>query len=370
MNIILAGGGTAGHINPALAIAQVFRAKIPHCKILFIGNKGSLEEKLVKNAGFSMEFIKISGIKRSLSLDNIKTMKNFLLSVRDCKRIIRDFGADVVIGTGGYVSGPAVYAAAKLGVKCCIHEQNAYPGITSKFLSRYADIAFISFDGTENYFKRAKKTVMTGNPLNEKFLFADKHESRRALGIPDDAFYILSFAGSLGAREINKNFVGFILRNAKANDFVHTHATGSFGYKWMPEKLEESGFDIHKNPNIHVLEYIYDMPQRLAACDLVISRAGAITLGEITAMGKPSILIPSPNVTNNHQYHNAMSLVNSGAALILEEKELTADKLYEMALSIKNDTALAKKLGNNARRAAHLGAAELIYRETYELIKK
>ena len=370
MNIILAGGGTAGHINPALSIAQTFRAKNPHCKILFIGNRGSLEEKLVKNAGFSIEFIKVSGIKRSLSLENIKTMKNFLSSVSACKRIIRDFKADVVIGTGGYVSGPAVYAASKLGVKCCIHEQNAFPGITSKFLSRCADIAFISFDGTDKYFKRSKKTVMSGNPLNEKFLFADKSESRRALGIPDDAFYILSFAGSLGAREINKNFVDFIVKNSISNDFVHTHATGSFGYKWMPEELAARGFDIHKKSNIHVLEYIYDMPQRLAACDLVISRAGAITLGEIMAMGKPSILIPSPNVTNNHQYHNAMSLVNGGAALILEEKELTPDKLYSMALSVKNDAALAKRLGDNARKMAHLGAAELIYREVFELIKK
>lgn len=370
MNIVLAGGGTAGHINPALSIAETFRAKNPHCNILFIGNQNSLEEKLVKKAGFAIEFIKVSGLKRSLSLDNIKTLKNFITSVYACKKIISDFKADVVIGTGGYVSGPAVYAAHTLGIKCCIHEQNAFPGVTSKFLSHYADIAFLSFDGTEKYFTHAKKTVMTGNPLNEKFLFADKAQCRKELGIPDNAFYILSFAGSLGSRSVNEAFIEFIAKNHKTGDFVHTHATGSFGYKWMPERLMQKGVDITKPSDIHVLEYIYDMPKRLAACDLVISRAGAITLGEITAMGKPSILIPSPNVTNNHQYHNAMSLVNGGAALILEEKDLTPEKLYSMALSLKNDGDLAKRLSDNAYKLAHLGAAEIIYNETFELIRQ
>jgi UDP-N-acetylglucosamine--N-acetylmuramyl-(pentapeptide) pyrophosphoryl-undecaprenol N-acetylglucosamine transferase len=370
MNIILAGGGTAGHINPAVTVAKTIRSKNPSSRILFIGNRDSLEEKLVKNAGFDMEFVKVEGLRRSLSLKNIKTLQMFLKSVSDCKKIIRDFKADMVVGTGGYVSGPAVYAAHLLGVKTCIHEQNAYPGVTSKFLSRYADCVFISFESSRKYFEKAKNIVLSGNPLDEAFLFCDKKSAREKLKIPQDAFYLLSFAGSLGAREINKLFLDFIVKNKKNHDFIHTHATGSFGYKWMPDELKKRGVDIRDKSEISVEEYIYDMPLRLAACDLVISRAGAITLGEIMAQGKPSILIPSPNVTHNHQYHNAMSLVEQGAALILEEKDATPDKLYSMALNIKNDRALAKSLGDNARKMAQLRAAEVIYRGMYDLMKK
>ncbi len=370
MNVILAGGGTAGHINPALTIAKTVRDKNPKSKILFIGNSGSLEEKLVKNSGFDIEFIKVEGLRRTVSLKNIKTLRMFLHAVSDCKRIIRDFKADIVVGTGGYVSGPAVYAAHILGIKTCIHEQNAYPGITSKFLSRYADCVFISFESSRKYFRRAKKIVLSGNPIDQSFLFSDKRSARQKLGIPESAFYLVSFAGSLGAREINKLFVDFILKNSKYNDFMHTHATGSFGFKWMPQQLSERGFDINKNTHIKVVEYIYDMPIQLAACDAVVSRAGAITLGEIMAQGKPSVLIPSPNVTHNHQYYNAMSLVENGAAMMLQEKDATADKLYSMILNIKNDPALAKTIGDNARAMAQLRAAEVIYRGMYDLIKK
>ena len=366
MRIILSGGGTAGHINPALSIAQIIRAKNPDAEIMFIGNQGSLEDKLVTAAGFEIKFIKVSGIKRSLSLENFKTAVNFIRSVSDCKKIIKDFKADCVIGTGGYVSGPAVYAAQLLGVPTCIHEQTAFPGVTSKFLSKKADIAFLSFEGSEKYFVNAKKTVMTGNPLNAQFLSITKQDARKTLGIPDDACYVLSFAGSLGAHEVNRLFCDFIIRNNKSGEFYHTHATGSRGWKWMPDTLKENGFD----SRIQVMEYIYDMPARLAAADIVVSRAGAITLGELCVLGKPSVLIPSPNVTNNHQYHNAMSLVNEGAALILEEKDATPEKLYSMVQGIKNDKDLAKELSKNALRLAKPDAAEIIYKNVYELIKK
>ncbi len=361
MKVILAGGGTAGHINPALTIARTIKSKCQDAKILFLGNQNSLEEKLVKNAGFDIKFIRVTGFKRSLSLHNFKTVAWFLKSVSDCKKIIKDFDADLVIGTGGYVSGPLVYAATTLGVKTCIHEQYAFPGLTTRFLSKRVDTLFISFDSSRKYFKGAKKIVLTGNPLDEKFLFGDKKSARKELGIPDDAFYVLSFAGSLGARTVNENMVDVIVKNSKQNDFYHTHATGSFGYKWMPDLLKEHGFDINKKSNIDVKEYIYDMPLRLAACDAVVCRAGAITLGKITAQGKPSILIPSPNVTNNHQYHNAMSLVNENAALIIEEKDLTPELLYKKILELKQNGGLCDSLSKNASRLALLNAAEEIY---------
>ncbi len=362
MNVILAGGGTAGHINPAITIARTIKSKCNNAKILFIGNENSLEQKLVTKAGFDIKFIRVTGFKRSLSFHNFKTVAWFLKSVSDCKKIIKDFGADLVIGTGGYVSGPAVFAAQSLGIKTCIHEQNAFPGLTTRFLSKRADTLFISFESSRKYFKSAKKVVLTGNPLDQSFLFGDKAEARAKLGIPDGAFYLLSFAGSLGARAVNEVMVDVIAKNATARDFYHTHATGGYGFKWMPGKLKEKGFDIDKKSHIDVKEYIYDMPLRLCACDAVVCRAGAITLGEITAQGKPSILIPSPNVTNNHQYHNAMSLVNENAALIIEEKDLSAENLYEKILKLKSDVALCKTLSKNASRLALVNAAEEIYK--------
>ncbi len=368
MNVILAGGGTAGHINPALTIARTIKSKCEGANILFVGNKNSLEEKLVTKAGFDIKFIRVTGFKRTLSLHNFKTISWFLKSVADCKKIIKDFKADIVIGTGGYVSGPLVFAAQSLGVKTAIHEQNAFPGLTTKFLSKRADALFISFDSSRKYFKSAKNIILTGNPLDSAFLFGDKSEARKKLGIPDDAFYLLSFAGSLGARVINETMLDVIGKNAKSKDFYHTHATGSFGYKWMPDLLKKQGFDINKKSHIDVLEYIYDMPVRLSACDAVVSRAGAITLGELTAQGKPSILIPSPNVTNNHQYHNAMSLVNENAALIIEEKDLTPDALYDKVMSLKNDPELCKTLSVNASRCALLNAAEEIYKGIIDIL--
>lgn len=369
MNVILAGGGTAGHINPALTIARTIKSKCQGASILFVGNENSLEHKLVTKAGFDIRFIRVTGFKRSLSLHNFKTVRWFLKSVADCKKIIREFNADVVIGTGGYVSGPMVYAAQSLGIKTCIHEQNAFPGLTTKFLSKRADALFISFDSSRKYFKGARNIVLTGNPLDSAFMFTDKAEARAKLGIPDDAFYLLSFAGSLGAKAVNETMLDFIAKNAKSHDFYHTHATGSFGYRWMPDELNARGFDINKKSHIDVLEYIYDMPVRLCACDAVVCRAGAITLGELTAQGKPSILIPSPNVTNNHQYHNAMSLVNENAALIIEEKDLTPDALYNKVMSLKNDPELCKSLSENAHRCALLNAAEEIYNGICAVLK-
>lgn len=362
MKVILAGGGTAGHINPALTIAKTIKSKCKDASILFLGNDDSLEKKLVTNAGFDIKFIRVTGFKRSISLHNFKTVAWFLKSVSDCKKIIKDFGADLVIGTGGYVSGPAVFAAQSLGIKTCIHEQNAFPGLTTRFLSKRADVVFTSFESSHKYFKKSKKLVLTGNPLDEKFLFGSKSDARKQLGIPDDAFYLLSFAGSLGARTVNETMIDVIVKNTQNDDFYHTHATGSFGYKWMPDRLKEKGVDINKKSKTDVLEYIYDMPLRLTACDAVVCRAGAITLGELTAQGKPSILIPSPNVTNNHQYHNAMSLVNENAAVIIEEKELTSDLLYKKILMLKNDKDLCKKLSENAKRLALVNAAEEIYK--------
>ncbi len=369
MRVILAGGGTAGHINPALAIADVIKSRCPGSSILFIGNPGSLEQKLVTKAGFDFEPVRTMGLKRSLSPKNLKSFSLFLAAQRRTKEIIKQFKPQAVIGTGGYVSAPVIMAANKCGVKTFIHEQNAYPGVASKMLSRYADIVFISFESSKKYFPKAKKIVLCGNPLRDDIIFADRTAARKKLGLKEGDFYIVSFAGSLGAREVNKMFIPFILKNYKSGDFYHTHATGSFGFRWMPQQLKEGGFDISDNSRIKIMEYIYDMPLHLAACDLVICRSGAISIGEITALGLCSILIPSPNVTHNHQYYNALSLSERGAAFLVEEKDMSADLIYNKALELKSNPALLKQVGKKAAQMALIGAETAIYESVHSAIK-
>lgn len=369
MRVILAGGGTAGHINPALAIADVIKSRCPGSSILFIGNPGSLEQKLVTKAGFDFEPVRTMGLKRSLSPKNLKSLSLFLAAQRRTKEIIKQFKPQAVIGTGGYVSAPVIMAANKCGVKTFIHEQNAYPGVASKMLSRYADIVFISFESSKKYFTKAKKIVLCGNPLRDDIIFADRTAARKKLGLKEGDFYIVSFAGSLGAREVNKMFIPFILKNYKSGDFYHTHATGTYGFRWMPQQLKEGGFDISDNSRINVMEYIYDMPLHLAACDLVICRSGAISIGEITALGLCSILIPSPNVTHNHQYYNALSLSERGATFMVEEKDMSADLIYNKALELKSNPALLKQVGKKAAQMALIGAETTIYESVHSAIK-
>lgn len=368
MRVILAGGGTAGHCNPALAIAGIIKAKNPAAEILFVGNAGKIEETLVAKAGYPFKAVQTQGFRRKLTLDNLKTVQLYIKAKADCKKLIREFKPDVVIGTGGYVSGPVVAAAQSLGVPTCIHEQNAYPGVTSKMLAGKADVVFISFPGSEQYFGKVKKMVLSGNPLREEVLSTDRRQARAQLGIPDNAFYLLSFAGSLGALEINRAMVDFIAQNARQKDFYHTHATGDRGWKWMPDALLDKGIDVNQKSTISVQPYLYDMPVHLAAADAVISRAGAITLGELTALGKPAVLIPSPNVTHNHQYYNARSLSDRGGALLLEEKDLSAKRLYELVLGLKEHPERCAALGRHAKELALPQAAETIYNEIFDLI--
>ncbi len=368
MRVILAGGGTAGHCNPALAIAAMIQSKNPKAECLFVGNRGKIEETLVKKAGYPFKAVQTQGFRRKLTLENVKTVKLYFKALSECKKIIREFKPDLVIGTGGYVSGPVVAAAQSLRIPTCIHEQNAYPGVTSKMLARKAEIVFISFPGSEKYFPAAKKLVLSGNPLREEVLSLSREEARRQLNLPEDAFYLLSFAGSLGALQINRAMVDFIAKNRREQDFYQVHATGKRGWEWMPNALKEKGFDPEEEGTITVRPYLYDMPLHLAAADAVISRAGALTLGELTAMGKPAVLIPSPNVTHNHQYYNARSLSDRGGAILLEEKELSAERLYEIILDLKKNPQKRAELSAHARELALPEAGEVIYREIFDLI--
>lgn len=363
MRVIFAGGGTAGHINPALAIAGYLKDKDPDCKILYIGAKGGMEERLVPQAGFKLKTIKISGFKRSLSpkaiKDNVVTLKRAFSSTAEAKKIIKDFKPDICIGTGGYVSGPVIRAAIKLKIPAIIHEQNAFPGVTTKMLSKKVQKIMLANPYAKKYLSENCRFVTTGNPVRGEIITAAKDASRKALGL-DSRPVVLSFGGSLGARKINEGVADLIARSGKDGKYQIIHAYGQYG-KWFPDLLRQKGIEPDNCPNLDIREYINNMATCLAAADLVICRAGAITLSELQVQGKPAILIPSPNVAENHQYHNAMSMVDANAAFIIEESELSGEKVIELADEILEDSVKLKDYSQNAGKMAIVDANDRIY---------
>ena len=363
MRVIFAGGGTAGHINPALAIAGYLKDKDPKTEILYIGAQGGMEERLVPQAGFEIRTIKISGFKRSLSpkaiKDNIVTVKRAFSSTADAKKIMKEFKPDICIGTGGYVSGPVIRAALKLKIPAIIHEQNAFPGVTTKMLSKNVQKVMLANPYAKKYLSDSCHFVTTGNPVRGEIITAAKEASRKELGL-DERPVILSFGGSLGARKINEGVADLIARSGKDGKYQIIHAYGQYG-KWFPDLLREKGIEPDDCKNLDIREYINNMSTCLAAADLVICRAGAITLSELQVQGKPAILIPSPNVAENHQYHNAMSMVDSKAAFIIEESELTGEKVIEYADRILGDEETLKEYSQTAGKMAIVDANDRIY---------
>lgn len=372
MRIIFAGGGTAGHINPALAIAGCVKHHEPDAEILYIGAKGGMEERLVPQANYNFASIVISGFKRSFSpsaiKSNIITVKRTFSSSSEAKKIIKEFKPDICVGTGGYVSGPVIRSAHKLGIPTLIHEQNAFPGITNKMLSKYVDGVMLAVPVAREHFKHKSNFFDTGNPVRKDIVIAEKITARQELGL-DERPVILSFGGSLGARIINESLADIIAESGRTGKYQHIHAYGQYG-KWFPDMIKEKGVDIDKCSNLDIREYINNMPTCLAAADLVISRAGAITLSEIQAQGKPAILIPSPNVAENHQYHNAMALVNKKAAIVIEEKDLTPQKLKEEVDALASNPKRLKEYSANAKSMAITDADERIYKIIKDTLKK
>ncbi|MBQ7294882.1 MAG: undecaprenyldiphospho-muramoylpentapeptide beta-N-acetylglucosaminyltransferase [Clostridia bacterium] len=370
MKILFAAGGTGGHINPALATAGEIRERYPEAEILFVGTKDKMEAKLVPAAGYDFKTIKISGFQRKISIENIirniKTIFYLLFCTFSVKKILKEFKPDVVVGFGGYVSGPVVRTAAKMGIPTAIHEQNAYPGITNKTLAKVVDRVMLTAGEAEKYMQCKNAPTVTGLPVRGEMLRADRDFSRAKLGVRDDQLLILSMGGSLGAMAINNAMVDLIADNHSNKNLYFLHAMGQYGL-WVPEKLKEKG--VGNASNVEVREYISDMDVCMSAADVVICRAGASSLSELQALGKASILIPSPNVAENHQYHNAMALVNKGAALIVEEKELTKEKMQALFDSLTKDGEKRLDIEKNAKAMASLNAKEKIADIVLSLIK-
>ncbi len=361
MRVLMTGGGTAGHINPALTIANAMKEAYPNAEILFVGAEGRMETRLVPAAGYPIETMKVSGFLRKLTPaaigHNVQAAWQALTASGRADRIIRDFKPDIAIGTGGYVCGPILRQAAKRGIPVVVHESNALPGVTVKMLSKWATVC-VSEEAAKKHLPENANVVVTGNPLPAAFSSIPKAEARARLGL-DERPLVLSFGGSLGATAINCAMSGVLEKSHREGNIQHIHGAGKAGYAAMCESLKASGVPLAAD-GISVREYIDNMKDCMAAADLVICRCGAMTLTELQACGKPSILIPSPYVAENHQFHNAQALVERGAARCIEEKDLTAASLWEAIKEITSTPATMMRMGENARKGANLDAMDAV----------
>lgn len=371
MRVLIAAGGTAGHINPALAIAGAIKKADPSAEIHFAGRKEGMEYRLVTQAGYPFHHIEITGFQRRLSLNNIKrniiTLWNLALSGPKARAMMKEVQPDLVIGCGGYVSGPVVRCAAKKGIRTAIHEQNAFPGVTNKILAKQVDLVFAAMPDAVQRLGAPDKTVVTGNPVREEMFRQDRPAARRALGAKEGQAVIISFGGSLGAQVLGERVADLAKWEIAQRDFLHVHATGSIEKADFAALAARLGID--HSPKFIIREYIDNMPEMLAAADLVISRAGALTLAEIAAVGRASVLIPSPNVAENHQYHNAMQLQKLGAAVVVEEKELTGEKLIGIVDKLTKDPAELMLMGAKARALAQPDSLDKICENLDRLMK-
>ena len=359
MRVIVTGGGTGGHIYPALAIADKIREMEPDSEILYVGNDVGLEKEIVPKAGYPFKMVTAMWLDRSSPVKIFKTGWGVLKGTAEARRIMKEFKPDVVIGTGGYVCVPVLLAGRQYGARTYIHEQNAYPGMANKLLEKSVRNVFLGFPDAASYFKEQEKLVHAGNPVRKRFFQLKKEEARKELGFPQDAFIVLSFGGSLGAEKIND--VAFELMetvNGQENIML-IFGTGKWYYDAIQAKMKERGLEAADN--VLIKDYLDPMDLYLAACDLVISRAGALSVAETTVCGKASVLIPSPNVTGNHQYYNAKSVADRGGALLIEEKDLNSEQIVEAVLKLKNNPDQLEQMSSASRACAPDHALDLIY---------
>jgi UDP-N-acetylglucosamine--N-acetylmuramyl-(pentapeptide) pyrophosphoryl-undecaprenol N-acetylglucosamine transferase len=340
VKFIFTCGGTAGHINPALAIASALREMMPDAEFLFIGTGRELEKRLIPMAGFNLECITVSGLERGFTpgmiAANIRAVGQLVRAFSQSGKILRTFQPDVVIGTGGYVCYPVLTKASKMKIPTVIHESNAIPGLTAKLVSGRVDRVLVAFQGTEHQYKKPDRVVFTGTPVRGSLASMTKSEARAKLGIGDRPL-VVSFWGSLGASKMNEIMADFIQLNTESCAFNHIHATGGGerGVQEMQKRLSERG--ITETPLLDLRPYIDNMDQVMTAADIVLCRAGASTIAELTVKGKPAVIVPSPNVTNDHQKKNALCLKKAGAAEMIEEKDCTGAGLFNAVLKLLND---------------------------------
>ncbi len=368
MRVILTGGGSAGHVNPALAIANIIKVNEPTSEIIFVGTSKGLENDLVPKAGYELRHVEISGIARSLSPSNIKTAIRVLTSPRKAKKLIKEFSPDIVIGTGGYACWPSLTAAAKMGIPTVLHEANATPGVAVRQLCGKMDVVMTNFKETADKLSDKQRAMHVGMPMRGEFDSISKSDARKKLGIPDDKIVILSFGGSLGAPMVNRAALEIMQNFSSVNEnVVHYHSSGSREYDNMTKEYADR--KIGECANIELSPYIYDMSFKMAAADIVICRAGAMTLAELARMRATAVLIPSPNVTDNHQYKNAKVLADAGAAVIIEEKEFDGDIVSNTVKRLAADKTLRKQMSENIGKFYDMETGKKIFAEIEKLVR-
>lgn len=368
MKIIFAGGGTGGHINPALSIAGYVKEHDEDFEAVFVGTERGLEKKLVPQAGYDIKYIDIEGFNRKNLLKNIRVLKKLSNASRDCVKLMKDFRPDCVVCTGGYVSGPVAMAAKKMNIPTLIHEQNVYPGLTVKGAEKYVKYVAVSFEETISHMSDPEKCVVTGNPVRPEILAADSVKAKRELGVWDKPF-ILIFGGSLGAERINNTVIEMLGRLAKERKYQVLFGTGDRNYEKVQNQIKELGIDLPEQ-DIKVVPYINNMHVAMAAADVVVARSGAITVSELAALSKPAVLIPSPNVVRNHQEQNAREIERNGGAVVITEDELDCDMLYNTISGLLDDGERLEKMGENAGKLAKRNALEKLYELICDMANK
>ena len=373
MRVVITAGGTAGHIHPAIAIADEIYSHEPDSEIVFIGRKDGMEKRIIQRSNYRIYEIDVHGFMRKINLKNIlfniRSILKIFPAIRASKKVFKEVNPDIVIGCGGYVSGPVIKAAAKLKIKTVIQEQNSYPGITTKLLEKHVDIVFCPDDDSLTHLKYSKKAIVVGNPVKKEYFTADREKLRNEYNIGDRAF-VLSYGGSNGSKGLNGVVAAFMAKHYMSNKVFHVHATGEYAKESFNELMQHYDVDYENCDNILVFEYISDMADYFAACDLLISRAGALTLAELRAVGRASILIPSPNVTENHQLYNALSIAKDDAAYVYEEGSIDNDELAVKIMELIEDKERLKQMGVNAKKSFSKDAALTIYTNIRALLDR
>ncbi len=370
MKVVFTCGGTAGHVNPALALAQLFEKNHPGCEILFIGAERGMEQRLVQQAGYSIRQVKVSTFERAWTWDvikhNVKSVFKVPVGLHQAKSILKEFKPDLVVGTGGYASFPAVKQAARMGIPTAIHESNAFPGLTTRTLADKVDLVMVGFPEAAEYYKNAKKVAVTGTPVRSQFFVLGREQARAELGLTDHQPLVVSFWGSQGAKYMNEQTLELIERWVGDSRPFHYIHSGGRNYEDMVAKLKEKGVTVTGE---ELRPYIDNMPTVMAAADLVICRAGASTISEVTAMGKPAVLVPSPYVAANHQYKNAKVLADRGGVALLEEQKCSGSLLYETAQELLADGTRRAAMSRALKELAAPTATEDIYQELLKILK-
>ncbi|MDR0874671.1 MAG: undecaprenyldiphospho-muramoylpentapeptide beta-N-acetylglucosaminyltransferase [Clostridiales Family XIII bacterium] len=365
MRLLLASSSTGGHIYPALAIAAEVRARDPDAEILFVSASWEIGKDIVGRYGYAQTFIDAQGFDRRNPFNNISTLRSLVRSSRQIKKIFRDFRPDIVMGTGGHVAGPVIRAARKQGIQAVIQEQNVLPGLANRLAERYADRVFVAFPEAAEHFKEKDKIVVSGNPVRAEFFALDREEARADLGIPEGNTAVFIFGGSQGASRINEAAIDVIKKLGGGKGYTILFATGPQLYDEVLAALVIPGADPGSMDSVHVMDYADPISRYYSAADLIVSRAGALTVSEVAAAGRASILIPSPNVVGNHQLYNAKALEDLGAALILDESEIADGGLAEKIEELAGDPGKLRAMGEAAKRGAKPDAVKVIVDELF-----